>query len=125
MSATAPNVEVMTFGCRLNAYESEVMRAHATEAGLADALVFNTCAVTKEAVRQAEQAIADGADTLLSVGGVQSNSARVVAAGPGTPASAPVVEGGTADDGREDPREDEDDDARDIVPAIAADEPEG
>ncbi len=52
---TAP--DIVTFGCRLNAYESEVMRAHAAEAGLGNALVFNTCAVTKEAVRQAEQAI--------------------------------------------------------------------
>ena len=50
-------VEVMTFGCRLNAYESEVIRARAAEDGLADAVVFNTCAVTGEAVRQARQAI--------------------------------------------------------------------
>ncbi len=47
----------MTFGCRLNAYESEVIRARADEAGLADAVVVNTCAVTGEAVRQARQAI--------------------------------------------------------------------
>ncbi len=50
-------VEVVTFGCRLNAYESEVIRARAAEDGLADAVVFNTCAVTGEAVRQARQAI--------------------------------------------------------------------
>ena len=50
-------VEIVTFGCRLNAYESEVMRAHAQEAGLKDAIVFNTCAVTAEAERQARQAI--------------------------------------------------------------------
>ncbi|MGQ0484586.1 MAG: tRNA (N(6)-L-threonylcarbamoyladenosine(37)-C(2))-methylthiotransferase MtaB [Hyphomicrobiales bacterium] len=49
--------EIMTFGCRLNAYESEVMRGHAEKAGLADAIVFNTCAVTAEAARQARQAI--------------------------------------------------------------------
>ena len=54
-AATSP--QIVTFGCRLNAYESEVMRAVAAEAGLSDALVFNTCAVTGEAVRQAEQAI--------------------------------------------------------------------
>jgi threonylcarbamoyladenosine tRNA methylthiotransferase MtaB len=50
-------VEVVTFGCRLNAYESEVIRARAAQDGLADAVVFNTCAVTAEAVRQARQAI--------------------------------------------------------------------
>jgi threonylcarbamoyladenosine tRNA methylthiotransferase MtaB len=47
----------VTFGCRLNTYESEVMRDHADKAGLNDAIVFNTCAVTAEATRQARQAI--------------------------------------------------------------------
>jgi threonylcarbamoyladenosine tRNA methylthiotransferase MtaB len=47
----------VTFGCRLNALESEVMKARAAEAGLSDAILFNTCAVTAEAVRQAKQAI--------------------------------------------------------------------
>jgi threonylcarbamoyladenosine tRNA methylthiotransferase MtaB len=51
------DVDVITFGCRLNAYESEVIRARAAEDGLTDAIVFNTCAVTGEAVRQARQAI--------------------------------------------------------------------
>jgi threonylcarbamoyladenosine tRNA methylthiotransferase MtaB len=50
-------VETITFGCRLNAYESEVARAEAEKAGLSDALIVNTCAVTAEAVRQARQAI--------------------------------------------------------------------
>ncbi len=50
-------VEVVTFGCRLNAYESEQARAAAIAGGLSDAVVFNTCAVTGEAVRQARQAI--------------------------------------------------------------------
>ncbi|MGY6532535.1 tRNA (N(6)-L-threonylcarbamoyladenosine(37)-C(2))-methylthiotransferase MtaB [Glycocaulis sp.] len=50
-------VDIITFGCRLNAWESEVMRGHAREAGLADAIIINTCAVTNEAVRQARQAI--------------------------------------------------------------------
>jgi threonylcarbamoyladenosine tRNA methylthiotransferase MtaB len=50
-------LDIVTFGCRLNAYESEVIRAQAAEAGLEDAVVFNTCAVTGEAVRQARQAI--------------------------------------------------------------------
>ena len=46
--------EIITFGCRLNAYESEVMRDHAQAGGLDDAIVFNTCAVTAEATRQVE-----------------------------------------------------------------------
>jgi threonylcarbamoyladenosine tRNA methylthiotransferase MtaB len=50
--------QIKTFGCRLNFYESEVMRAHALKAGLGeDVIIFNTCAVTKEAERQARQAI--------------------------------------------------------------------
>jgi threonylcarbamoyladenosine tRNA methylthiotransferase MtaB len=52
-----PDVDIVTFGCRLNAYESEVIRKRAAEDGLSDAIVFNTCAVTNEAVRQARQAI--------------------------------------------------------------------
>ena len=50
-------VEIITFGCRLNAFESEVIRRAAGEAGLANAVVVNTCAVTAEAERQARQAI--------------------------------------------------------------------
>src|SRR5690349_18965950 len=49
--------DIITFGCRLNAYESEVMRHEAEKAGLEDAVIFNTCAVTAEATRQARQAI--------------------------------------------------------------------
>ena len=49
------SVQLLTFGCRLNAYESEVIRSHA--AGLDDTIVVNTCAVTGEAERQARQAI--------------------------------------------------------------------
>ncbi|MBS0272181.1 MAG: tRNA (N(6)-L-threonylcarbamoyladenosine(37)-C(2))-methylthiotransferase MtaB [Proteobacteria bacterium] len=49
--------QVVTFGCRLNAYESEVIRENAQKAGLKNAIVFNTCAVTAEAERQARQAI--------------------------------------------------------------------
>ena len=52
-----PELEIITFGCRLNAYESEVMREHANAAGVTDAVIVNTCAVTSEAVRQARQAI--------------------------------------------------------------------
>ena len=49
--------ETITFGCRLNTFESELMRARAAEAGADDAIIFNTCAVTSEAVRQAKQSI--------------------------------------------------------------------
>lgn len=49
--------DILTFGCRLNAYESEVMRDHGEAAGLTDTIVVNTCAVTAEAERQARQAI--------------------------------------------------------------------
>ena len=52
---TAPVFE--TFGCRLNAYETEAMKGLAEEAGLDGAVVVNTCAVTAEAVRQARQRI--------------------------------------------------------------------
>jgi threonylcarbamoyladenosine tRNA methylthiotransferase MtaB len=51
------SVDVVTFGCRLNAYEAEVIRRQAQAAGLADTVVVNTCAVTAEAVRQSRQAI--------------------------------------------------------------------
>jgi threonylcarbamoyladenosine tRNA methylthiotransferase MtaB len=50
-------VDIVTFGCRLNAWESEVMRSQADAAGLDGAVVVNTCAVTAEAQRQARQAI--------------------------------------------------------------------
>ncbi|ACE98812.1 MiaB-like tRNA modifying enzyme [Rhodopseudomonas palustris TIE-1] len=50
-------VEVVTFGCRLNAFESELIRREAESAGLADAIVVNSCAVTNEAVAQARQQI--------------------------------------------------------------------
>lgn len=50
-------VEIVTLGCRLNGAESDAMRTHAADAGLTDAVIVNTCAVTGEAVRQARQAI--------------------------------------------------------------------
>jgi threonylcarbamoyladenosine tRNA methylthiotransferase MtaB len=49
--------QIITLGCRLNAYESEVMRKNAEDTGLDDAIIVNTCAVTAEAVRQATQTI--------------------------------------------------------------------
>lgn len=51
------SIDVVTFGCRLNSYESEVMKREAEAAGLKDAILINTCAVTNEAVRQARQAV--------------------------------------------------------------------
>lgn len=51
------SIDVVTFGCRLNIHESEVMRRHASAAGLNDTVVVNTCAVTAEAVRQARQTV--------------------------------------------------------------------
>ena len=54
---TENGVKVITFGCRLNTYESEVMKDHARKAGLENAIIINTCAVTSEAERQARQAI--------------------------------------------------------------------
>ncbi len=60
MTTTTPKAtepEIITFGCRLNAFESEVMRGHARAAGLGDTVIVNTCAVTAEAERQARQAI--------------------------------------------------------------------
>ena len=50
-------VDIHTFGCRLNTYESEIMRDHAKNVGLENAIIFNTCAVTAEATRQSRQAI--------------------------------------------------------------------
>ena len=59
MASSAPSTDpqVITFGCRLNSYESEVMRDHARSQGLQDAIIINTCAVTAEAERQARQSI--------------------------------------------------------------------
>jgi threonylcarbamoyladenosine tRNA methylthiotransferase MtaB len=50
-------LDILTFGCRLNAFESEVMRGHAVAAGLGDAVIVNSCAVTAEAERQVRQSI--------------------------------------------------------------------
>ncbi|MBV8652667.1 MAG: tRNA (N(6)-L-threonylcarbamoyladenosine(37)-C(2))-methylthiotransferase MtaB [Alphaproteobacteria bacterium] len=52
-----PGLDIVTFGCRLNAHESQVMVQQAEAAGLRDAVIVNTCAVTAEAERQARQAI--------------------------------------------------------------------
>ncbi len=57
MNKHLPSPEVVTFGCRLNTFESEIIHDHAEKAGLQDTVIFNTCAVTAEARRQARQAI--------------------------------------------------------------------
>jgi threonylcarbamoyladenosine tRNA methylthiotransferase MtaB len=57
LTDTTRRPKVITFGCRLNAYESDVMRGHAEAASDPDLVVVNTCAVTAEAERQARQAI--------------------------------------------------------------------
>ncbi len=49
--------KIVTLGCRLNAFESEVIRERALAAGIADTVIVNTCAVTAEAERQARQTI--------------------------------------------------------------------
>ena len=69
------SIETLTFGCRLNTYESEVMRAEAEKGGLSNALIVNTCAVTAEAVRQAKQAIR--AAQAASIRGGRSSSPAV------------------------------------------------
>src|SRR4051794_41670324 len=51
-----PSLDIITFGCRLNAFESEVMRGAADAAGLDEAVIVNTCAVTEEAERRGPQA---------------------------------------------------------------------
>ena len=51
------SVDVVTFGCRLNAFESQVIRREAIAAGLRDTVIVNTCAVTAEAVRQSQQSV--------------------------------------------------------------------
>lgn len=60
MATTPPlhdDVEIVSLGCRLNAHESDAMRALAADAALSNAVIVNTCAVTSEAVRQGRQAI--------------------------------------------------------------------
>src|SRR3954452_21352472 len=51
------SVDIVTFGCRLNAFEAQVIRREAEQAGLSDTIVINSCAVTGEAVAQARQQI--------------------------------------------------------------------
>ena len=57
MTASKPDTRVITFGCRLNYYESSIIRRHAELFSNQNIVVVNTCAVTAEAERQARQAI--------------------------------------------------------------------
>lgn len=57
MSEIVDRIKVITLGCRLNAYESDVMAGHARDAELKDTVIINTCAVTNEAVRHSRQAV--------------------------------------------------------------------
>ncbi len=57
MTKTLAPLHFATLGCRLNAYETEAMRRLAAEAGLGDAVIVNSCAVTAEAVRKTRQEI--------------------------------------------------------------------
>lgn len=54
---TSSDPRVVSFGCRLNTYEGQVMRDHAVAAGRTDTIIVNTCAVTREAERQSRQAL--------------------------------------------------------------------
>ena len=54
---TKKDAEIITLGCRLNAYESDVMRGHARDADLKNTVIINTCAVTNEAVRGSRYAV--------------------------------------------------------------------
>ncbi|HAT35671.1 MAG TPA: tRNA (N(6)-L-threonylcarbamoyladenosine(37)-C(2))-methylthiotransferase MtaB, partial [Rhodospirillaceae bacterium] len=49
--------DIVTFGCRLNAFESQIMRDNLADTDDGNTIIFNTCAVTTEAERQARQAI--------------------------------------------------------------------
>jgi threonylcarbamoyladenosine tRNA methylthiotransferase MtaB len=80
---TTPKVE--SFGCRLNTFEGEIMRSHMLATGLSNAIVFNTCAVTSEAGRQARQAIRKArranpdADIIVTGCGAQTDAKTFVA----------------------------------------------
>ena len=64
----ADRQEVVNFGCRLNLAEGEMVRTAVKAAGERDMIVFNSCAVTDEAVRQARQATEDGASPVIVIG---------------------------------------------------------
>ncbi|MDP5110136.1 MAG: tRNA (N(6)-L-threonylcarbamoyladenosine(37)-C(2))-methylthiotransferase MtaB [Rickettsiaceae bacterium] len=76
--------EVITFGCRLNIYESEIIKANLAKSGSDNVVVFNTCAVTKQAEKQARQAIrklrkADPSKKIIVTGCAAQNSPEMFA----------------------------------------------
>src|ERR1700759_4675131 len=79
------SVEVVTFGCRLNAFESEVVAREAARAGLDRTIVINSCAVTNEAVAQARQSIRrlkrERPDARIVVTGCAAQTQRAMFAG--------------------------------------------
>ncbi|HEX2811225.1 MAG TPA: MiaB/RimO family radical SAM methylthiotransferase [Sphingopyxis sp.] len=83
----ADRQEVVNFGCRLNIAEGEAIRAAAREAGARDTIVFNSCAVTDEAVRQARQAVRralrerPGADVVVTGCAAELEAERFAAMG--------------------------------------------
>ena len=81
----AKNQEVMTFGCRLNIYESEIIKNNLAQSSLENVVVINTCAVTKEAEKQARQAIRrikreDPTKTIIVTGCAAQNSPEMFSA---------------------------------------------
>jgi len=81
----AKNQEVMTFGCRLNIYESEIIKNNLAQSKLENVVVINTCAVTKEAEKQARQAIRrikreDPTKTIIVTGCAAQNSPEMFSA---------------------------------------------
>lgn len=78
------NHEVITFGCRLNTYESEIIRNNLAKSHLTNAVVINTCAVTKEAEKQARQVIRkikrqDPSKTIIVTGCAAQNTPEMFA----------------------------------------------
>lgn len=78
------NHEVITFGCRLNSYESEIIRNNLAKSHLTNAVVINTCAVTKEAEKQARQVIRkikrqDPSKTIIVTGCAAQNTPEMFA----------------------------------------------
>src|SRR5665811_201050 len=110
------SIDVVTFGCRLNITESEVIRRAAD--GLDDAVVVNTCAVTGEAVRQARQTIRrikrERPSARIAVTGCAAQTE------PGTFAAMPEVDRVIGNEEKLDPRIWVDDGARIAVGDIMA-----
>jgi threonylcarbamoyladenosine tRNA methylthiotransferase MtaB len=112
------SIDVVTFGCRLNITESEVIRRAADESGIENAVLVNTCAVTAEAVRQARQNIRrikrERPDARIIVTGCAAQTE------PGIFASMPEVDRVIGNEEKLDPRSWADDSQRIAVGDIMA-----